>query len=68
MNEKKLQTVKIEKYDDEILEIIYSMNQYPDDEDVQQYGCKQFGVLAKENIQTCRYLGKIDAIQLISMP
>ena len=65
-NGKKLQTVKIEKYDDgEILEIINSMSQYPDDEDVQQYGCKQFGVLAKENIQTCQYLGKIDGIQLI---
>ena len=65
-SKKRLQTVKIEKYDDgEISNIISSMSEYPDTDDVQQYGCKQFGELAAENPETCRYIGKVGGIQVI---
>ena len=40
---------------------------YPDDEDVQQYGCKQFGVLAKENIQTCQITTTLSQLDLRHM-
>jgi hypothetical protein len=63
---KQHQTVSIEEYDSgEISNIVSSMSEYPDTEDIQQYGCKQLGELAGENSETCKYIGKINGIKIV---